>query len=83
MPPGQPGDWPLRSAVNVSRMEPRFDRQEMALLTILIACGEKAIEAFQASDNPVDTDFLAELERVIERSRAELVALGQANLKPS
>ena len=55
----------------------------MALLTILIACGEKAIEAFQASDNAVDADFLADLERVIERSRSELVALGQANPKPS
>jgi hypothetical protein len=67
----------------VSRMEPRSDRQEIALLTILIACGEKAIEAFQASDNPVDADFLAELERIIERSRTELVALSQANPKRS
>jgi hypothetical protein len=49
------------------------------LLTILIACGEKAIEAFQASDNPVDANFLAELERIIKRSREELVALRQAN----
>jgi hypothetical protein len=55
----------------------------MALLAILIACGEKAIEAFQASDNPVDADFLAELERIIERSRTELTALSQANPKPS
>jgi len=44
-------------------------------LTILIACGEKAIEAFQASDNPVDADFLTDLERIIERSRVELRAL--------
>ena len=64
-------------------MEPLSDRQEIALLTILIACGEKAIEAFQASDNPVDMDFLADLERVIERSRNELVALRQANPEPS
>ena len=48
-----------------------------ALLTILIACGEKAIEAFQASDNPVDADFLTELERIIERSRVELEAVRQ------
>jgi hypothetical protein len=64
-------------------MEARSDRQEIALLTILVACGEKAIEAFQASDNPVDVDFLADLERVIERSRNELVALRQANAEPS
>ena len=52
------------------------------MLTILIACGEKAIEAFQASDNPVDADFLIGLERIIERSRNELVALRQATPEP-
>lgn len=51
----------------------------MALLAILIASGEKTIEAFQASDNPIDADFLTELERIIARSRDELVALRQAN----
>lgn len=53
------------------------------MLTILIACGEKAVEAFQASDNPVDATFLAELERIIKRSREELLALRQANPHPS
>ena len=66
-----------------AHIEVRSDRQEIALLTILIACGEKAIEAFQASDNPVDADFLTDLERVIARSRKELVALRQANPEPS
>ena len=56
-------------------IEARSDKQEAALLAILIACGEKAIEAFQASDNPVDADFLTDLERIIERSRVELRAL--------
>ena len=55
----------------------------MALLAILIACGEKAVEAFQASDNPVDADFLTELERIIARSREELAALRQATPEPS
>jgi hypothetical protein len=49
------------------------------LLTILIAAGEKAIEAFQASANPVDVHFLADLERIIERSRQELGALQQGS----
>ena len=53
--------------------------REKALLTILIATGEKAIEAFHASANPVDSDFLVELERIIERSRKELLALAEAN----
>ena len=47
----------------------------MAMLRILIACGEKAIEAFQASDNPVDAEFLKELEGIVQRSRDELIAL--------
>ena len=51
--------------------------QEKALLTILIATGEKAIEAFHASANPVDSDFLVELERIIECSRKELLALAE------
>jgi hypothetical protein len=47
----------------------------VALLRILVATGEKTIEAFHAAGNPVDVDFLSELERVIERSRQELAAL--------
>lgn len=53
----------------------RTDRQEVALLRILIATGERALEAFQASENPVDADFVAELERIIARSRDELATL--------
>jgi hypothetical protein len=49
--------------------------REISLLRILIGCGEKAIEAFQASDNIKDRDLLAELERVIQRSRSELAVL--------
>jgi hypothetical protein len=60
-----------------------YDQKQMAMLAILISCGEKAIEAFQASDNPVDADFLTDLERIIERSRNELVALRQASPEPS
>ena len=59
------------------RIQPRTDTQETAMLTILIAAGEKAIEAFHASANPVDADFLMDLERVVERSRKELMALTQ------
>jgi hypothetical protein len=65
------------------RIEPRTDTQEKAMLTILIAAGEKAIEAFHASANPIDDDFLMDLERVVERSRKELVALAQKSSTPS
>ena len=50
----------------------RTEKQEIALLRILIAAGEKAIEAFQASDNIKDGELLADLERVVARSRVEL-----------
>jgi hypothetical protein len=51
------------------------DRQDIAVLRILSACGEKTVEAFQASDKIRDAALLADLERVIARSRQELVAL--------
>ena len=51
------------------------ERQEIALLRILVATGERALEAFRASDNAIDRDFVDELERVINRSHDELAAL--------
>jgi hypothetical protein len=51
------------------------EAREVALLKILIATGEKALEAFHASDNPLDTEFVADLDRVITRSHGELAAL--------
>jgi hypothetical protein len=52
--------------------------RQIALLNILIACGEKAIEAFQASANPVDAEFLVELQRIVERSKDEAAALKES-----
>jgi hypothetical protein len=45
------------------------------MLRILIACGEKALEAFHVSNNSLDAEFVADLERIVDRSRAELAAL--------
>jgi hypothetical protein len=50
-------------------------QKQIALLRILVGCGDKALEAFQASDNPLDTEFVAEFERILERSRDELAVL--------
>lgn len=50
-------------------------QRQTALLRILIGCGEKALEAFQAAENPLDTDFVRDLERIIQRSRDELAVL--------
>ena len=51
------------------------EKREIAMLRILIACGEKALEAFHVSNNSLDAEFVADLERIVGRSRAELAAL--------
>ena len=61
----------------------RTERQEIALLRILIATGERALEAFAAADNAVDADFVLELERITARSRDELAALTEHYATPS
>ena len=48
------------------------------MLRILLAASERALEAFQAADNPDDSDFVADLERIVSRTRAELASLGEA-----
>ena len=55
-------------------MDPETQRA-IALLKILIATGEKAVEAFHASANPLDEEFVEELERIIKRSYDELAVL--------
>ena len=52
--------------------------RQVALLNILIACGEKAIEAFQPSANPIDAEFLVELQRIIARSKDEAAVLRES-----
>jgi hypothetical protein len=44
------------------------------MLVILLASCERALEAFQAAENPVDDEFVADLERITERTRRELAA---------
>jgi hypothetical protein len=45
------------------------------MLRILIACGEKALEAFQACDNPIDASFVVELERIVQRLASSAEAM--------
>lgn len=49
-------------------------KQRRATLLILLAASERALEAFQAADNALDEDFVADLERIIARTRRELEA---------
>jgi hypothetical protein len=65
---------PPRNAV-AHAIEPDTAQKQIALLRILVGCGDKAVEAFQAADNPLDAEFVEDLKRIIERSRDELAVL--------
>jgi hypothetical protein len=53
------------------------------MLAILLATCERALEAFEAADNPLDEAFVRDLERVMARTRGELVAFASRKDKPS
>ena len=46
--------------------------RERSMLRILLATCETTRDALTAADNPVDEHLLADLERMTERTRAEL-----------
>jgi hypothetical protein len=53
------------------------------MLVLLLAACEQALETFQAADNPLDREFVTDLERIIERTRRELGAFADRIAKPS
>ena len=46
--------------------------KERSMLRILLATCETTRDALTAADNPVDTQMLDDLERMIQRTRVEL-----------
>ena len=52
--------------------------QQRSMLVILIAACTSARTAFEAADNEVDAELRADLNRMIERSEAELAKLNLA-----
>ena len=50
--------------------------RERSMLKILLATCETTRDALTAADNSVDTQLLADLERMIERTRVELGLAG-------
>lgn len=46
--------------------------RERSMLKILLATCETTRDALTAADNPVDSQLLDDLERIIERTRSEL-----------
>jgi hypothetical protein len=51
--------------------------QQRSMLLILIAACKTAQTAFQAAHNPIDSELLTELDRMIERSEQELEAINK------
>jgi hypothetical protein len=52
--------------------------RDIAMLKILLATCETALDAFLAADNPIDTQFVADLQVITERTRDELARLAAA-----
>jgi len=46
------------------------------MLAILLATCERTLHLFAAADNVLDEDLVADLERMVERTRRELEVLG-------
>jgi len=51
---------------------------QRSMLVILIAACSTARTAFEAADNAIDAELCADLNRMIERSQAELEKLNRA-----
>jgi hypothetical protein len=49
--------------------------QHLAMLRILYGACSGALDAFRAADNPVDDQLVADLETMVERTRAEIERL--------
>lgn len=50
-------------------------QQQLAMLKILHGACSTALDAFRAADNPIDDELVAELEKMVERTRLELERL--------
>lgn len=50
-------------------------QQQVSMLRILHAACSTALDAFHAADNPIDTQLVADLEDMVERTRRELERL--------
>ena len=49
------------------------------MLTILVATCETSLQAFKAADNAVDAELVADLEKMVARTRRELEELTGAS----
>jgi hypothetical protein len=52
-------------------------RQQLSMLTILHAACKTALDAFHAADELIDRQLVADLEKMVERTRLEIKALAK------
>jgi len=52
-------------------MDPDVQRH-LSMLRILYGASAAALDAFRAADNPVDQELVGDLERMVERTGAEI-----------
>jgi hypothetical protein len=63
-------------------MEPD-GHQHLSMLRILYGASAAALDAFRATDNPVDRQLVGDLERMVERTRNEIARLAAGSATPS
>ena len=57
--------------------------QHLSMLRILYGASATALDAFRAADNPVDSELVADLERMVERTQVEIERLAGLLADPS
>lgn len=62
--------WP--AAQQEHRIIDERSLQQLSMLRILHAACLTALDAFRAADNPVDTQLVSDLEKMVARTRVEL-----------
>lgn len=62
---------------------PDAGQQHLSMLRILYAASAAALDAFRAADNPIDTQLVEDLEKMVERTRREIDRLAAASGEPS
>ena len=63
-------------------MEPD-GHQHLSMLRILYGASTAALDAFRATDNPIDRELVGDLERMVERTRGEIARLAAGSATPS
>ena len=56
-------------------MEAKSDEQQLAMLHILYGACSAALNAFRAADNPIDEQFVNDLEAMVARTQNEIERL--------